>query len=520
MRMVTVKVVCAATALLWVAALGHATGAQEETVSPELIEITAVRVLDPDAHPVHERLRSKAEEFGIRLMWEDISISVIAEKLGLLAAAGELPDLQIDGRSSHLEPLARRGLFQDVTQFVDQVPNWRSLFDDDRWDVLVNGYGIDGNVYQFFGTGSTWPRKYWVYRASAFDELGIEFPETTDELYDALMTIKEHDPDAVPLGTRGRGAAGWMRWMFYDTFRLFNAFEDPSITDDSFFDRDTGEYVPFWRASDKYRDMLIFLAQLYRDGLIDPEIATNTRTQNEARFARGQTYIWHTWPGRASWAEELQSEVDPDVRWEVSTTLINAYPDLPAFYSTGDGISHFGPAMAHSLTGEARDRFLELVDWGSTPEGRLWFDAGPDDLDWWYRTDDGTIRFRWEDDGLTPSEADDLARELGLHRWIAGSDLSSEAALQRNPSAAELTGRTEYETFPPVYIQLTDSEMRTIVEFSAIEDIAEEYYLQFLLGMLDVRDDSVWNRYIRDLNAAGLEEVSRIKTAAYERAYR
>ena len=79
------------------------------------------------------------------------------------------------------------------------------------------------------------------------------------------------------------------------------------------YDQDVGAVV-FGPATDKYRDLLKYLATLYQEGLMEKEAGTITLEQWEARVATNQSFIAGGWLSWAGFFDQLQRSAYPDAK--------------------------------------------------------------------------------------------------------------------------------------------------------------------------------------------------------------
>lgn len=127
----------------------------------------------------------------------------------------------------------------------------------------------DGNIYAlagWWGDINDYVPDYLYIRQDWLDNLGLEMPETVDELYDVLVAFKEQDAngngnpdDEIPMATKNgiKQLYYLMTGFGYDTNSLW-------YTDDN------GE-VHYAAVEDQYKDMLAFLNKCYSEGLISDD---------------------------------------------------------------------------------------------------------------------------------------------------------------------------------------------------------------------------------------------------------
>ena len=138
-----------------------------------------------------------------------ISVMPDANKLTLACAAGETPDVAL-GLSSHMPfDLACRGALYDLTQF------------DDYWEVanrFVAGelvpYTYNEGIY---AVPETLDFNAVIYRTDIFESLGLEVPDTWDELIDLLPRLQRYGMNFYHNISSGVG----YKWFYQTTHLIF-----------------------------------------------------------------------------------------------------------------------------------------------------------------------------------------------------------------------------------------------------------------------------------------------------------
>lgn len=139
------------------------------------------------------------------------------QKLSLMVAGGEtLPDILCIGLSdSERFTYGSQGYFLPLNDYLENdAYYWNESMD--KWatpkqkeDVLKYGTSPDGNIYaypQFYCDPADASSLYMSINKVWLDNLGLEVPTTTDELYTVLKAFKEQDAngngdpnDEIPL---------------------------------------------------------------------------------------------------------------------------------------------------------------------------------------------------------------------------------------------------------------------------------------------------------------------------------
>lgn len=201
-------------------------------------------------------------------------------KFNLAMASGEsLPDLYLGTFGSltkgEISTYGADNKLINITDFFDKYGYYFyqtcvSTGFEDRYSFMLNyAKGDDGELYCFpsyycdmtnAGWESLWMNTTWL------DTLGLEAPETTDELYDTLVAFRDNDPngngtkDEIPL----MGCS--TSWRASPQDLLMNSFTYWAV--DYWFavnQEDDTIYAPF--VTDKFQEGLAYVNKLVEDGL-------------------------------------------------------------------------------------------------------------------------------------------------------------------------------------------------------------------------------------------------------------
>lgn len=114
---------------------------------------------------------------GVEIEYENISDQAIKEKLSVLAAGGDLPDIFFAWGGECLNRFTRAGRTLDLTPYMDEDPEWR--------DSFLPSF-LSSSVYE--GKNYAVPYRsavlYMLYNKQIFADNGLEVPTTWDEFID------------------------------------------------------------------------------------------------------------------------------------------------------------------------------------------------------------------------------------------------------------------------------------------------------------------------------------------------
>ena len=266
-----------------------------------------------DNNPVLNQMQENA---GIKINWETMSDS-LGEQVGIRITGGDLPDaLQAVGFSNYdLGRYGRGGTFIDLTPYVTDpeiMPNLSAILE--KYPKIKAAITQDdGKIYglpaaEMMGTGATGAEEdYSIHSIQQFsminkawlDDLGLDVPETVEELKAALQAFKDNDmahkmygadPGSTIPMSFGFDEWCWGQNIFYAPFGLTNwsdVYMDLRLTKD--------KEVVFDCVSDEYRDAITYYHDWYADGLIDVEVFSQEANQYLAKGAQGYLGVATWW---------------------------------------------------------------------------------------------------------------------------------------------------------------------------------------------------------------------------------
>lgn len=228
-----------------------------------------------------QTLRELERTTGIRLQWEAIEADQYNERKKWMFLNGELPDVFFSGlTSSDVVRYGSQGTLIPLEGLIDRyAPNIKRVFDLYP-EARKAATTPDGHIYAL---GFMEANDYMTYRNQLainrewLDKLGLELPQTTDELLHVLRAFKHGDPngnglaDEIPLASLYSG-------INQNFHALFNAFGVLNPDGNKLAVKDGQvRYEPIQPA---YKEAIRYMRQLYVEQLLDSE----TFTQDGRRF--------------------------------------------------------------------------------------------------------------------------------------------------------------------------------------------------------------------------------------------
>ena len=268
-------------------------------------------------------IKRMREATGVNLELLIIPAATSAEKIKVLAASNDLPDIVGQGIDVEFaDDLCNQGAFAAVQDYLDIVPNFKRFFvDNEKNNWIFKSYAAkDGKLYGLYGydyareinTGVT------MYRKDIFDKHGIKMWNSPETFYQALKKLKELYPDSTPYTIKS-GDTIFRTWSLSWGMKA----QEP------YYEEADGKWY-YTDIQAEYKEMLDFMKKCYNEGLIDPEFLTNTQAQWSAKLSQPEkAFVTTDWIGRLEQFEEQTKDSFPefDLRFAPPMGPDQSYPE-------------------------------------------------------------------------------------------------------------------------------------------------------------------------------------------------
>lgn len=185
-----------------------------------------------DHYEIVNKIVSQYEEDnpGVKVELEILGNEQYKEKLKVLSASGELPDVGMTWAAGFLKPYVEGEMFAPLNDVLD------SGLQENFVPGTTDAYAIDGNTYGLPLELNIAPI---FYNKAIFEENGLEVPKTYEEFKNVVDTLRENDVAPIALGNKDRWTGSL--WYMYLADRIGGAetltsainrsgsFEDPAL---------------------------------------------------------------------------------------------------------------------------------------------------------------------------------------------------------------------------------------------------------------------------------------------------
>lgn len=469
------------------------------------------------------------EKTNVHIQWDLVPNDALNERKQLMLASGDYPEVILHGDLTKEEQMkyGQQGVFIPLNDLIEKyAPNVKKAMAEIPY-LKGAMTAPDGNIYAIPQVNEcfhcTYAQKYWINK-KWLDDLGLQMPTTTDELYTVLKAFKEKDPnhngqaDEIPL----TGATYENMWMGNIDGYLMNAFIYNDS--DSFLIVRDGK-VDLAANKPEWKQGLEYIRKLYKEGLIDPA----SFTQNADAIA------------------QLANKEPDNVMGSITTALISyAYPvddkhprhkdfvTVPpvkgpngyqaAGYFAGVSKSQF--AITNKASEEQQIAAMKMVDYLYTEEAILLEEKGPEGGGW-RKAKDGEKDFHgnqakyavivnpnaeskpthndgWEQIG--PSVRTAAYRES----WATPQDPLAEGAYETRlwQESKKYEPFATKEAYPSsVFMNAEDADDAAQLK-TTIKDYIKQNMAQFITGNKDIEKD--WDAYVQGFEGLQLQRYIEI----------
>ncbi|NLG24303.1 MAG: extracellular solute-binding protein, partial [Clostridiales bacterium] len=462
------------------------------------------------------------------------------EQVALVLASGDLPDAFWGcgggiSQSILVQYGVDDGTFVALDELIQGAPNIVAAFNDaNAWGSITQ---TDGHIYHIPQinvcqhcrvSAKMWYNGVWA------EKLGIAMPTTTDEFYDMLVAFKTQDPngngeaDEIPLAGSTDG------WHANVVEFLMNAF--------TYMDNDNRGFRITDGAADNsaldpaFRDGIAYLRKLADEGLLYlPSFSQTNDALKKLTEAEGGTLVGAVPAGFPGAISNLGSDNCAQYRsvyplkgpdGVVGCTSLPYFADRSGTFVITDQCANPEAAMRvvnAAYTGEGRQRNhdgAEGIGWRWATEGEIGFNGKP--AIWTsIRAYDGSIPQNSGFDQCGPlyCSADWRAGQTTDTTIDLWSKDGNEYMLYVVTEQGYDPVRDDSRAWPPLSLTVDENDTVAILRTEWDKFIQQSIY-SFVSGEKDVADDAVWDAFLAEANACGIQEMLEIYTTAYERQYK
>ncbi len=456
-------------------------------------------------------IKELSRRTGINIELVEIPKATIAEKVKVMVASKDNMTDIFGGGVSEAEnnDLGMQGAFAAVNEYVDELPNFKSIFIDNAKElgtekVMKSKLAPDGNLYSFPGYDCERDVNHgMLYRKDIFDKHGIPAWTNGEEFYQAMRQLKQLYPQSTPFVSK-------------NGVNLFNLLgqswglgnNSPGV----YFNEETRTWQ-YASTDQKYKDMLDFLKKMYDEKLLDPEFLTCTQAAWTSKMTQPESaFATFDWIGRLDMFKEQTANTVPDY------DLRYAYPIGP----TGKVITLSKVSSGICVKkSEKSGLAFRLLDYLLSEGGTELITLGIEGVTYNLSADGKHAEYI----GFEPDKAiaiTDLEEKYGM--FISGVYRRFDKRscyfnfTEREQEAQDMMRNKQGGGFipEPPEVVLNDAEKETVSSIDAkVRKAAEEFASKYILT--SETGDAAWQKWLGQAQQIGSKQVEEAYNAAQQR---
>ena len=480
-----------------------------------------------DGHQVWTWLR---ENTGVNVELNVVDKTQENDQFNLMIASGDYADMfPAADYSAGLEAAMEEEIVTDLSDLIEEnMPNYWTIVNSDQnllqkvkdGDKFLGIYAVKDQMANPSGQGP-FVRMDWL------EDLDMEVPQTYDELTEVLKAFKTEKgaTEALALPNTVNLNNGVLMGGFGSLAEL--SANGMGVDYGASFYQEDGTVI-YGATAEGTRKYLSWLHELYTEGLISMDNMQaremNPFSEYNAGMAANGTngYMFNMQPFGGMY--NGMSE-DPNCNWwPVQDVAETAGQEIPFF----EEVSLLDmTAIAISTDCEDVEVALQFLDYGYSYEGSLLYNFGfqkgsGHDVETWDFDENGEPLF--DGDAIkTVAESTNIASGVISTKDLAGVVFDKRLSFEfEERELACFDAWSTNKTTDGILGSKTVLTAEEATEASAIYGDIITYVatsaLQFINGDLDV-DGSDWDSYVQNIEGMGVEDLTEIIQAAYDRAH-
>lgn len=299
--------------------------------------------------------------YGFKLEVNTIPRTDYMQKVELMIAGNELKGLvNVFGTSDVLNAIYN-GTIEPLDDYLKDNETWNALPDN-----IKNTYKIDGKIWALPFAYS--PRSFTrSIRKDWLDKLNLAVPTTVEEFYEVAKAFTEQDPDGNGVKDTYGLTGTEDGWIFQDIFQAFGARLAPHGGLSIGWQPETNTFEDNM-LKPEMKEALQFMRDLYSNGYLDPEFATNKgATMREKVFNEkvGSVFYWDMFGTNDAYGNIKKT--NPNVEFVEVVGLTGKATKNVNFIMGGAS-----PVVLVAGTDQAKEMVNAYVDiFMGTPEGNI-----------------------------------------------------------------------------------------------------------------------------------------------------
>ena len=234
------------------------------------LRIFSTKGVDVGDFNTFEYLNRHCEANNITVEWEQCSQDLADERLNVIVASGELPDMFWGLTEKQYSQLKQAGALAELQDYLADCPRFNKKIEEFP-DAKKYYMEPDGTVYMMPMLDGLTANQPLICRRDWLEELGMDLPVTKDDWYQYWVAVRDNDMNKN--GDPGDEIPFTAEKLSY-VLNLVSAFE---MVDGFFVDVKDNNQIKFSYIDPRYKEFLEWLNMLWNENLIDHSIFTNDK---------------------------------------------------------------------------------------------------------------------------------------------------------------------------------------------------------------------------------------------------
>lgn len=450
------------------------------------------------------------EATGVSLDMELLAESTYSEKMNLMMASGDLPDMFSQTAAQYDNNMMagiEDGILIDMADMLEEnAPDYKALLDSDP-KFSAGVYNTDGSISQFCGRSISRVSQGLLIRQDWLNDLNMDAPKNFDELTDVLRAFKNEKDATMSLLVNFECDSGLA--PFFNT--AFTGFRGVGYQRT---EPGSDELVCSY-ASEGFIDYLTYLHSLFAEGLFTDDFMNTGKEYGnwESSYYGGKCGVW----------QDDCKYVDPAFRENGNVPEWEAAP-----FALSDIDVHVTMPMTVAMSGKLfitagcaePDVAMQYINYCYTPDGSNLVAYGAEGVSW-EKDDSGEIQFT----DLVTNNPDGLSMDIALvyytpAQWLPSDQQERYLELTLSPEAVDAyklwTAEYGDDTMTiPSDCTLTAEEMTEY--FNLAGDVLTSFTEAASRVVTGDMSEDDYRKTVEDLGPSGLDRMTEIYQGAYDR---
>ena len=454
------------------------------------------------------------ERTGIHIEWEHAVSGQDTEAFNLMLATRDLPDLirnNIGSEGKEAIKYVQDDVIIDLSPYMEYAPNFKGILDENP-DLYKQLADDNGGIYFFPSLNldiRTRVYRGFMIREDWCEDVGMDIPQNTDELYEVLKAWQENDVNGNGEKDEVFSGRGSSDFLVYNLLWCFGSHFGFQLKDGA---------VTHGLLTDEFKEGMAYIAKLYAEGLIDPDFLTNDTTKWESKFISEEAGVAY---GIASRIDKFNKNVEG--AHFVPIAVMNGPDNRPGYTydNTITNIYKTQQTVCITTVNENIEKSMMWMDYVYSPEGEILFNLGVEGISYEIG-EDGKPHYTealTNDPQGRPQNQMQLLYAPGGSQWPVNMTMD---ALYCQKTEDELNAFETYssnipetsEILPP--FTLTEEEMSSITsKLTDVNTYVDEVLGSLAIGKISI--DEIDTVVIPRLESLGIQDILDVYQTAYER---